>query len=181
MVPASVRSFCSVGRLVRSGARAVGERARLGEAEVEQLRARRREDHVGRLEVAVDDAAAVRAVEGFCDLDAVPDRFVERQVAASEPLGQALALEILHHQVLGAVLVADVVQRADVRVAQARDRLRLALEPRPDRLVGGEAIRQHLDRDEPVEPRVEGTVDLAHSAGAHQLLDLVRSEPCSCF
>ena len=122
------------------------------------------------------DPAAVRAVEGAGDLDAVTDRLVERQLAALEPVRQALALEVLHHEVLGAVLVAHVVERADVRMAQARDRARLALEPRADALVGGELVGQHLDGDPAVEPGVPRPVHLAHAAGTDRLLDLVRTQ-----
>ena len=47
-----------------------------------------------------------------------------------EALGERLALEQLHHQVVGVALAADVVERADVRVVERRDRAGLALEAR---------------------------------------------------
>ena len=56
--------------------------------------------------------------------------------SAIEPLGQRLALQVLHHQEVDGWqesvgrLPADVVQRADVQVVERRDRLRLALEKR---------------------------------------------------
>ena len=49
-----------------------------------------------------------------------------------EPVRQRLAFEQLHDEVLGVALVADVVERADVRVRELRDRLRLALEALAD-------------------------------------------------
>ena len=45
-----------------------------------------------------------------------------------DPRGQRLAFQVLHHQEVDAVLVADVVQRADVRMVQRGDGLRFALE-----------------------------------------------------
>ena len=51
-------------------------------------------------------------------LDPVPGRLVDRQRPANEPVGERLALEELHDEVLDARLVADVVQRADVGVRE---------------------------------------------------------------
>ena len=75
-----------------------------------------------------------------------------------------------------AVLFADVVQRADVRVVQAGDGLRFALEALLHLGVVGEVRRQDLDRDRAVQPRVGGLVDLAHAAGAEGAGDFVRTE-----
>ena len=58
---------------------------------------------------------------------------------------QRLAFKILHHQVVGAVLTADVVKRADVRVTQTRDGSRFSLEYRGS-LFEEESRGSHLDR-----------------------------------
>ena len=71
---------------------------------------------------------------------------------------------------------ADVVERADVRMVERRDRPRLALEALADCGFGGELRRQHLDRDVAIEPRVAGAIHLAHAAGAEQRDDLVGPE-----
>ena len=63
--------------------------------------------------------------------------------------------------------MADVVERADVRMIERRDRARLALEALAQLRVGRERRRQDLDRDRAVEPRVAGAVDFAHAAGAN--------------
>ncbi len=54
---------------------------------------------------------------------------VERQRATFEPLGQRLALQVLHHQKVGVLLPADVVERADIGMVECRDRFGFALEP----------------------------------------------------
>src|SRR5262249_16838106 len=76
-----------------------------------------------------------------------------------------------------AVLVADVVERADVRVRELRDRLRLSLESLPH--LGGrrEMLRQHFDRDRALEARVLRLVDLAHPSRSDGGQDFVGSEP----
>ena len=73
-------------------------------------------------------------------------------------------------------MAADVMQRADVRVVQAGDGLRLALEPLLQIRVGGECLGQHLERHVPVERGIAGAVDLAHSALAYLGGDRIRAE-----
>jgi hypothetical protein len=46
-------------------------------------------------------------------------------------MSQRLALQVLHHQVIDAILLADVAERADVRMIKAGNRASLALEPFP--------------------------------------------------
>jgi hypothetical protein len=96
--------------------RRVRESAR--EAEVEQLHSGRRQHHVAGLQVAMHDPLPVRSFQRGGDLRPDPQGGVERQRAAAEPVGERLALEQLHDQVLDAVLAADVVDRADVRMRE---------------------------------------------------------------
>src|SRR5262249_475784 len=99
--------------------------------------------------------------------------------AAAEAIGERLALEVLHDQVVGLAFAADVVERADVRVRELRDRLGFALEPLADLLAGTELGGEDLDRDVAVEPGVASLVDLAHAAGGERGNDLVGPEPGS--
>jgi hypothetical protein len=76
----------------------------------------------------------------------------------------------------GAVLLSDVVERADVGMIDAGDRLSFTLEAfelgrarvgeRPDR----------LDGDEPIETRIPRAVDLPHSPGIEESQHFVRSD-----
>ena len=75
-----------------------------------------------------------------------------------------------------AVVLADIVERADVRVSEGRDRARFALESLAELRVGGKDARENLDGDGAVESRVAGPVDLAHAAGAERRHDFVRAE-----
>ncbi len=81
-----------------------------------------------------------------------------------QALRERLAFDVLHHQKIGAVLVADVVERADVRMIQAGDGLCFALEALAQFGAIGEMSGQNFDRDDAVEARVAGFVHLAHSA-----------------
>ena len=77
----------------------------------------------------MDDALPVRLGQRVGDLDAVPQRLLERERPLHEAVRERLAFEEFHDEVLDAVLIADVVERADVGVGELRDRLRLPLEP----------------------------------------------------
>ena len=61
----------------------------------------------------MDDALLVCGMERVADLDAVGNRLFDRHRT-----GDRSALDVLHHEVAAAVVLADVVERADVRVVQ---------------------------------------------------------------
>ena len=124
----------------------------------------------------MDDPLPVRPVEGVRDLKAVPEHLIERERPFHQPIRQRLPLEVLHDEELDAVLVPDVVERADVRMRELRDRLRLPLEPLADLGARGEVRGQDFDGNRAAEARVAGAVDLAHAAGADLADDLVRAE-----
>ena len=120
--------------------RAAGQRRRivvvrsralhLGQTEVQDLRvAATADEDVRRLDVAVDDAGVVRGVERIGDFDAERQHRVQRQAAAlGDSLLQRDAFQVLHDDEGAAVLLADVVNRADVGVVQRRRGSGLAAE-----------------------------------------------------
>ena len=79
---------------------------------------------------------------------------------------QRRALQILHGDEGAAVLLADVVNRADVRVIQGGRGSGLALESIQRLRVASEFVGQELERDKAMEPRVLRLVDHAHPAAA---------------
>ena len=138
--------------------------------------ARRAADHhqVPRLDVAVDDPLAVGVLEPGARLD--PD--LDRRLGAEPPLGlqqlgDRLALDVLHDDVVAAVVDAGVVDLDDVRVDQLRDRERLAAEAGDELVVVGEVLGEDLDRDGALEHPVGGPVDGRHAARAEPVAELV--------
>ena len=87
-----------------------------------------------------------------------------------------LLTEGLSDQKVSALLVADVIQDANVRVIQGSKRLRLAFEALPHLSVGGPVMGKHFDGNYAVETRIRGFVHLAHAAHADRLENLIRTE-----
>ena len=132
---------------------------------------------VARLQIAMDDAGAMGAVERVADLDGQRQRVIDGKARRSvQPIRERLAFEMLEDQVVELAVAADVVDRADVRVVQRGDRPRLVLEAQPRFRVGRERAGQHLDGDRAIEPGVARAVDLAHSARAERGDDFVGTE-----
>ena len=121
----------------------------LGQAEVGDVRlALGVEQDVGRLEVAVQDAPLVGVVHRLGRLGHQPrPRPSGRPCTVGEPVGEAAALDQLHAEVVLAVVLADLVDRHDVRVVERGDRLGLVPEP-PQLVVAGQlAGPDHLEGD----------------------------------
>ena len=164
------------------GAR-IGERCRRlgglgdrGKAEVEQLRvAARRDEDVRRLDVAVDDARRMRGVERIGDLHADVDDGSDRKRSAREPFVQREAAEQFHYEIRASVGfggLADVVNRADIRMIEPRRGAGFALEAGQMFFRGGQRGGEQLERDVPVKRQIVCLVDLAHAAGADRSDDL---------
>ena len=96
--------------------------------------------------------------------------------ATVAPLLQRLAVQILHHQVVDAVLLPDVENGADVRVAQRGQRFGFTLEALLQGWIARDVQAQDLDGDVPVEPRIVRPIHLAHATGLDQRLDAIGTE-----
>src|SRR6266545_1247806 len=107
------------------------------------------------------DSPAMRGVERIADLRRVAQHGLDRKGSVKR-----LPVNVLHDEVIG----SDVVECANIRMIQVRDRPRLALEP------VAEPLTAHFDGDSSSQTRVAGAIHLAHAARAQQSLDLVRSQ-----
>ena len=97
----------------------------------------------------------------------------ERKWPFLQALGERVALEVLHDDVIDTILATDVVERANMRMTQAGNGAGLSLEALPALGVVGEVLGKNLDGDEPAESRVLGFVDLSHAAPAEDGQDPV--------
>jgi hypothetical protein len=147
-----------------------------GQTEVQELRSRGRRHHVAGLEVAVDDTVLVGGRKGVGDLRSDLERLGQGERPLLQRLGERLAAQVLHHEERLALLLPDVVQRADGGVLEGGDGARLPLEAGAQRGIESELRRQDLQRDRALEAGVAGPVDLAHAPGPDQVENLVRAE-----
>ena len=176
-----------LGELHRRGVLLVGPApVDLGQAEVEDPRPRRArrgaaeplEEHVVRLEIAVDDPGGVRRSQGLGHLARDPPGLLRLDAPArGDLLAEAPPLEQRHHQVGPAIVeLADGEDVDDARVLHVVRRPRLALEPRRERGVLGEGPREDLHRDPLLDRRLLGRVHGAHPARAEAVLDAIGTD-----
>ncbi len=125
----------------------------------------------------MSDALAMRLVQRIGNFDGVLQNLLQRQRTFCESLRKRLAFEMLHHQVVGPILVAHVIERADVRMIQAGDDAGLALEPLARLRARSKMCGKHLDGNDAIESRVSSLIHLAHAAFAELRDDLVVAEP----
>lgn len=70
----------------------------------------------------MDYFVAMRVVDCAGNVNRVGQTIIDRQSSARESGGQRVTLEVLHDDEVNLVMTADVVQRADVRVRERRNR-----------------------------------------------------------
>ena len=165
-------------RQVRS-AREIGSvLSKLGHAEIQNLDedravARRFEEDVVGLQIAMDDAFGVSCVNGRTDLAHDVDGRTDWQLRAVLDLDpESASLEELHHKVGAAFLDdSEVVDRDDVRVLQSRDGERFPLEALRDDCVLQEVAADDFQRDGSLEVHLRRAIHGAHAATAVQGVD----------
>ncbi len=153
---------------------------RLRDAEVGDLDRAVRGDHdVLRLQVAVHDAARLGVRQPREDALEHPGDLRQRQVRDERP--QRPALDVLHRDVRGALVLEEVVDGDDVRMAERAGDTRLADETLGESGVGGVKRRQLLQGDDAVEVGLPGEIDDCHPAAADLTDDVVSPERTQDF
>src|SRR5579863_93655 len=121
-------------------------------------------------------AFAVGPVQRVGNFDGVQEHLLQRQGTFVQPLRERLAFEILHDEEVGPILLADVVEGADVGMIQAGNRASFALKPLAQLGTAGEMSGRNLNGDDAIEARVAGAIHLAHPARTDGGKDFVRPE-----
>ena len=173
-----------LGRPVLGGARRVtgpGQRdaGDPGDPEVEDLgRPVGAQEHVGRLEVAVDDPPRVRGRHPRRDPSCDADGRLGAQRPTLEPGRQRLAVVARQRDVGPPVRgLAHLVDRAHVRVVDGPRGPGLLEQPPRGDLVARPRGRQQLQRDRPAEPLVLGAVHDPHPTAPQLAEEPVPTDP----
>jgi hypothetical protein len=149
----------------------------LGQAEVGDARLALGVDQdVGRLEVAVQHAAAVREVDRLGDDADVAHRLQRRQRVFAHQFGQAAALDVIHREVVLPLLLADLVDGDDVGVLEAGGGPGFLLEAAHVGFVGELPAQDHLQGDDAVEADLPRLEHHPHAAAGDLLQQLVVAE-----
>ena len=98
----------------------------------------------------------------------------------SDPLGQTLAVDVLHDDEDTVVFFADFVDGADVGVVECGGGFRLVDQPSPGQIAPHAALGQHLDGDLAAERGVFRKKDLTHPARTQFPDDAVVADRRSC-
>ena len=123
-----------------------------------------RQKEVFGFQVPVDHALFVSGGQGSRDLNRVVQRLLLVDRSRSEPAAERLAFQKLKDGVGDPRLGPEVMNCQDVRMGERRDGPGLAFKTREGLGIGGDGLRQHLDRDIPAEPGVPRPIHLSHSA-----------------
>src|SRR5208337_2729824 len=147
--------------------RAGGGLGDLGQAKIKNFGVAALSDkNVCRLNVAMDDALGVGGVERIGDLDAQQKQRVEFHGTVADEMLQRCAVEVLHDDVGLAVLLAYVVDGADIGMIEGGCGSSLAAEALERLAVSGYIFGEEFEGDEAVEAGVLGFVHDAHTAAA---------------
>jgi hypothetical protein len=112
--------------------------------------------HVGRLQIAMEYPQPMRRRQSVGDLHPARKHQLRIRRPFFDHLVQALAGDVLHHDVRFAVRLADLVNRADVRMVDDSRQPRLAQLRGPHLLLGLGTAFEQLQHDRPLQQRVVG-------------------------
>ena len=131
--------FRSQRRLLGGGAAVQSRWPQLRQPEVENLDAPvRRDEHVLRLQIAMNDALRVRGRESSRQLRREVQGLPDRERRPANPFAQVLTLEQLRDDVRRSLVESEVVDGEDPRMVQCRGRLCFEFETTQTLVVGGE-------------------------------------------
>ena len=146
-----------------------------GEAEIDELRgAFAGDEHVARLDVAVDELLSVGRVEPAGHVEGDPEHLgLGKGALVRNELLEADRLQQLHRDEEIPMIATDRVNLHHVRMDDRRGELRLALEHGDERFVAAERLMEDFQGDLASEIAVEGAEDLAHPAFAEGPRDFI--------
>src|SRR5246127_1299018 len=142
----------------------VGE---LGETEIENLGMPAFGDkNIGGLDVTMNDAFAMSGIESVGHFNRQAEQNVGIERFSANTMLQGNALKKLHGDERLAILLADVVDGANVWVIQGRGGLRFTLEAGKSLRIACDVLRQKLQRDKAAKTGVFGFINNTHSTTA---------------
>src|ERR1700722_2945654 len=149
-------------------------RSELGQTEIQNLDiAPLRHKKVRGLDVSVNNAAGVGRIEPIGNLYAQIEQLSNLKWTALDQVLQGRTFEILHGDEGLTLLLADIVDGADVGMVQRRGGLGLTLEAAESLGILGDFIGQELQRHKTAQAGVFGLINNSHAPAAQPFEDAV--------
>ena len=114
----------------------------------------------------MNHTTAMRAFQTLADIGPVLQNLRNRKRAFGQTIGQSFTFQKFHDQVVGSILMANIVERANVGMVQGGDGSRFSVESLLGFGVLGQMVGKDFYSDGAVEASVEGAIDLSHAACA---------------
>ena len=130
-------------------------------------------EEVGRLDIAMNDTLRMRRIERVGNLDRQVQQRLHFHRSRADAVLQRRAFEQFHGDERLPVLLADVMNSADIGMIQCGSCLRLTFEARQSLRVFGHILGKKLQRHEAVQPGVFGLVHHPHAPTAESFEDAV--------
>src|SRR5260370_22780093 len=130
-----------------------------------------REKDIRRLDVTMENARGMRGLEGVGKLDADIQNLLVRQGAPGNTMMECFALQEFHHDYWLALILRDLVNRADVGMVQCRGGASFALESFESKRISDHVRVEKFQCDMPAELEVFGLIHHAHTPAAELTRD----------
>ena len=134
------------------------------------------DEDVPRLDVAMDEAALVRGVEGICDLADEPDRTLPRKLHVVDEAAEIGSRDESGCEVELPIRLSRCVDREDAGVVDGGGDPRFAQEPLSKGVVTGELGCDELQRDRTIEGELGRPIHDTHPTPADHAFDSIAGE-----
>ena len=138
----------------------------LGEAKIENFDGVFGDHQVFWLQIAMDNASFVGPGKSFGNLHGDSNHFADREITGGEKFAQGFSFDEFQDEEIDAVLVADIVEGADIWMREPGDGAGFVVEAFAQIGFLGEALGKDFDGDVAAEASIESAVNFAHAAGA---------------
>ena len=128
------------------------------------------DEDVGGFDIPMNDARAMGGIERVCDVNSKRQQQIGFKGLAGDAVLQHDAIQKLHGDKCFPILLANVINGADVGMVQSRRSLRLAPKTGEHIWITRNIFGQEFERDKTLQARVFGLVDHAHPS-ATEFLD----------
>ncbi len=132
-----------------------------------------RNENVCGFDVAVNDSLRMSRIQCVSDLDGQAEQDIVVDRSTGNAVLQRHAVQKLHDDEGLAVLLANLINSADIGMVQGGGSLRFPLKPGEGLCVGRNVMRQKFEGDKTVQGDVLGLVDDSHATTAKLFDDVV--------